>query len=371
MYVTGATSSNRASPRPATGATSSNRAIANAIALAIAIAILNSRNILKSQHQFHLSSLAAIGYVWRHVFYNLKNPIGNDFLGGTAIVNIERASELMWSEDVSDHERFGGADGEQRVDMIKTMYGAADHPFQNKPIPFFIDGKRTIWKHIDNQRNNKAHHDKLVASIRKNGLLWGGRGEAWIVVDEMNTFTLWSIASGSLLEAAYTCFERYKHEPNVKRALERGVRGGFIFVSKTPRSIIVWLKNFHNQFNTGHGCSVIDWLVEWPMLVVAWKNKARHEGIASTDALYQQKMLTCYNTSASQGIRDHMGGWSWINEVNVVQKYIQQHDLLDELSSYYDKHASVDPAKVQNNSDILKVWYSVKHVCEKFVPYPP
>ena len=92
------------------------------------------------------------------------------------------------------------------------------------------------------------------------------------------------------------------------------------------------------------------------------KNKAKHEGIASTDPHNQQQMLTCYHNTASQNIRDHIGGWSWVNEVNVVWKYLQQNDLIDDLSSYYGLHASVDPARTQNNSDILKVWYPIKSI---------
>ena len=78
-----------------------------------------------------------------------------------SVVGILQANDLMCSDSISDHDRFGGVQGAERDVVIKNMYEAVDHAWSRKVIPFYNAGRRMVFKHSENQRNNQAHLSKL------------------------------------------------------------------------------------------------------------------------------------------------------------------------------------------------------------------
>ena len=133
--------------------------------------------------------------------------------------------------------------------------------YDEQAIPWYQpNGERSIQRHPCNMRNNIGHLRKLYASVKLRSLSYQVRGNPWLVTSAVGMFTLLAIAWGSLITAVYDFIESEPNHPNAIKLKAEGLKNAVVFTHRTPTTVLVWLKGYHNEFHDGHKPSVFDWL---------------------------------------------------------------------------------------------------------------
>ena len=129
---------------------------------------------------------------------------------------------------------------------------------------FCDDDRRKISKHPLNKRDNAAYQTKLARGVGKIAVIYGVRGDPWLVFSRMPAphSPFQSIAWAQLINGIYEAFETLGHLPTVKRVLAQGLVGAKFYDGRIPNSVVLWMKSFHNEFNDGHATSVADWFMD-------------------------------------------------------------------------------------------------------------
>ena len=108
--------------------------------------------------------------------------------------------------------------------------------------------------------SNVGHLRKLYASVRLRSLSYQVRGNPWLVASMVGVFPLLAVAWGSLITAVYDFMESEPNHPIAIKLKAEGLKFVAVFSHRTPMTVLVWLKGYHNEFHDGHKPSVCDWL---------------------------------------------------------------------------------------------------------------
>lgn len=138
-------------------------------------------------------------------------------------------------------------------------------------IPFYDDaGKRNFIMHADNEREQDSVIDRYVEGIVEYGINGDVRGRCFVLesapsVSGSRQGPLQCITWGTLTRAAYRAFETKGAEPEVVAAKIAGMEDVCILHARTPRDVVLWLRDYHNQWHFGSGMTYIQvaWVV-WP-----------------------------------------------------------------------------------------------------------
>ncbi len=63
------------------------------------------------------------------------------------------------------------------------------------------------------------------------------------------------VSWGTLSQAVYLAYEREPKNNNARESIAAGLSRVSIFREDTPEDVILWLKDFHNVWNTGSNYS--------------------------------------------------------------------------------------------------------------------
>ena len=133
---------------------------------------------------------------------------------------LEKGTSLLYGE-MTLVERVGPESGAHRLDMIKQHYQEQDSP--HPTIPWFVHGTRHFKRHELNQRSQACVKRRLVKRIKDKGIVYGVRGEPWVQCPGALHDHFRCIGWGSLIDAAYRCFQHHPDNDDVKRVLRDGV----------------------------------------------------------------------------------------------------------------------------------------------------
>ena len=286
--------------------------------------------------------------------------------GHSALLEAER---LLYGANIDHAERFAGAEGAEGLAMIVTMYGIEpdESLMLGDGLIWHKDGKRTIAKHHLNKRDNLMYQSKLAVGVRDKALIYGVRGDPWLMANPTGDPPYFSIAWAQLIAAAYEAMQRFPSSHNVRRIVEEGFWNAKLFNARMPDNVVLWMKSFHNEFNDGHGSSLMDWLTEWAGIRNSWAEKQKKSNITTANPRYHEIMVEEYKRASSSTLSAAIKGWSWLNEMNSVHSFIMKYKLLDSVHEMYHSLASIDAAKQSLPSELLKLWFCVKGSMDKHV----
>eukprot|EP00959_Pyramimonas_sp_CCMP1952_P206887 4327370-Pyramimonas_sp.AAC.1 len=129
------------------------------------------------------------------------------------------------------------------------------------------------------------------------GNIAGVRGQPWAVLspghgkdgEGVPPYRLVSYAT--LTRAVYRAVSEDPIDANVKETLRQGLENVQVYRASTPRDVVIWLRDFHNEFHSGPGYTVVELLKLADAAELKWKAEAIEKGYEVSNAAQCKKFI--------------------------------------------------------------------------------
>ena len=239
-------------------------------------------------------------------------------------------------------------------------------------IAFFNDsGHAQVTTHPLNMRHQTVAINRYLASILKYGNCQACRGgAASILSQDGRSWQL--VAYGSLCRAIMMAKERHGNDQNIIATLAAGLIVDE-YHAKTPRDIIVYLRDTYNKFGGGTGKTVRDVFEELPDMEASWLTYADREGISLSSSARSggksSPAAKCYEYIEKNYPSVFKDQDQWENTKSAVRFLIARGWHKDFIWLLGDRCDFTD--KTLDNASLLDLVYRATVVFKKFCGFIP
>ena len=168
------------------------------------------------------------------------------------------------------HERFQDLTGNLLQAKLFELYATR----RNAQLSFLDpEGKPALRRHALNNRSHNTVKEQYVANILAKGNVLGVRGAPWAVPSSDGSESHYDLLSfATLAESVYEAACREGQNPFVVETLKAGIPGATIFNIRTPKDVLSYLKQLHNEFHKGAGMNVLEVYDLVETVEASWNN---------------------------------------------------------------------------------------------------
>ena len=184
------------------------------------------------------------------------------------------------------HTRFPGCDGailHQKIIAAYAMHGGAPQKLRY----YSSDGRILLSRHPLNKRKHDVVMKQYMAGIVKHGILPGVRGTAIAIPkhtssagDEGTAQQYFLLGHATLAKALYAAHAEQPTNEQVMQSIAHGLPGALVLTPKTPRDVLLWLKEKHNEFHQGAGMSVTELFEKAEAASQAWSQHCQEHKLS-------------------------------------------------------------------------------------------
>ena len=199
----------------------------------------------------------------------------------------ETAMQNLMNENSSIAELFGDLEGAVLVERIWSVYQDGE----NITIPWLSETNTpNIMKHPLNRDVSEVVCSRYAAMQLDRGLSQDVAGSAWMQWSAGRKFPALALTYNHRSQAFYRNLAAgHKDHKFIKETLASGLRNVRMLKYNTPKFIVKFLCNYHNDFHEGASATFVRFILEVAQLEAEWKVYAKARGIGSRDPKYDEK----------------------------------------------------------------------------------
>ena len=217
--------------------------------------------------------------------------------------------------------------------LLDEVWDTFSDGFERITIPWLNDkGERNIVKHDSNRAIQETTVLQLKLKMLKKGVNHGVGGEPWMQYSVGRTLPAKALTWNHRVEAFYRAHAEDPTNPFIVQALSKGLIGVRMLRDNVPRSVMEWLVNYHNDWHSGSGFSVVQ-LIKLAMQIEAfWIVKCKAEKLKAKDAGYDAK----YDAFLKANAQGRMTKWKHYDCAKAFAHRLKKFDIYDKTLSWLD-----------------------------------